>query len=131
MDGWALAGFPDGRYNLRACGPNGFLRAFTGSKADPALRVSCDYQSSDIVIRVANQDSKNAVTARVRDASYGGPVRSFRIPAGAERTLTVKLARSQRWYDVEVTFDGVEGYSRRYAGRVENGEEGISDPAMA
>jgi phospholipase C len=34
------------------------------------------------------------------------------------------------WYDFSVTVNGHEGLERRYAGRIESGEDGISDPAM-
>ena len=37
---------------------------------------------------------------------------------------------AHRWYDFTVRVDGFEGYERRFAGRVETGEDGVSDPAM-
>ena len=35
------------------------------------------------------------------------------------------------WYDFTVRVEGVDGFMRRFAGRLENGKEGVSDPAMA
>jgi phospholipase C len=44
--------------------------------------------------------------------------------------IDLKLA-GHRWYDFTVRVDGFEGYERRFAGRAETGEDGVSDPAMA
>ena len=38
--------------------------------------------------------------------------------------------RSANWYDFTVTVKGQEGFSRRFAGRVENGRDSYSDPAL-
>ena len=34
------------------------------------------------------------------------------------------------WYDLTVTVDEAPAFRRRFAGRLENGEPGTSDPAM-
>ncbi len=43
---------------------------------------------------------------------------------------TVDLRASKRWYDVSVTSDSDSTFLRRFAGHVENGEPGVSDPAI-
>jgi phospholipase C len=45
--------------------------------------------------------------------------------------VTLRLARSSQWYDFGVTIVGAAHYLRRFAGRVETGKPGITDPAMA
>ncbi len=42
----------------------------------------------------------------------------------------VDLTRSRRWYDLTVTADGDKAFLRRFAGHVENGQPGVSDPAI-
>jgi phospholipase C len=41
------------------------------------------------------------------------------------------LAASHAWYDFSVAVDGATDFARRFAGRVETGKAGSSDPAMA
>jgi phospholipase C len=53
------------------------------------------------------------------------------LGAGARRSIVLRLGRSHRWYDFRVTIAGASRYLRRYAGRVETGQPGFSDPAMA
>ena len=64
----------------------------------------------------------------------------MRLGAGASRSLVLHLGSSHQWYDFSVTVVapktlratmGAGQYLRRYAGRVETGKPGFSDPAMA
>lgn len=41
---------------------------------------------------------------------------------------TIDLRAGKRWYDVTVTAEGDSGFLRRFAGHVETGEAGVSDP---
>lgn len=41
------------------------------------------------------------------------------------------LKAGRRWYDVSVTAEGDPGFLRRFAGHVETGADGVSDPATA
>jgi phospholipase C len=45
--------------------------------------------------------------------------------------VPIDLAASERWYDLSVFVDGGQAFERRYAGRVETGEWGSSDPALS
>jgi phospholipase C len=40
------------------------------------------------------------------------------------------LRKSANWYDFSVTEASENSYLRRFAGRVETGKDGLSDPAM-
>jgi phospholipase C len=40
------------------------------------------------------------------------------------------LVKSHYWYDFSVTIAGADGFLRRFAGRVETGKSGFSDPLM-
>jgi len=41
-----------------------------------------------------------------------------------------QLRDSVRWYDFSVTSSELPGWSERFAGRLETGRDGFSDPAL-
>jgi phospholipase C len=53
------------------------------------------------------------------------------LEARASRSIVLHLESSHQWYDFGVTIEGASQFLRRYAGRVETGKSGFSDPAMA
>lgn len=124
VDRWALDGFTDGKYAVRVHGPNGFYREFTGDSADPAVEVRCGYVGGDVELAFKNQGEP--CSAVIVDESYGAVRRTLAVKGTAR--VKIPLAKSFRWYDLSVTIGGMR---RRFAGRVENGQEGVSDPAMA
>jgi phospholipase C len=67
----------------------------------------------------------------VADLAYKSGNQSMRLAAGASRSIVLRLGRSHQWYDFSVKVAGAGQYLRRYAGRVETGKSGFSDPAMA
>jgi phospholipase C len=44
--------------------------------------------------------------------------------------IPIDLSKQFEWYDFTVTVEGSKIFGRRYAGRVETGESGFSDPFM-
>jgi phospholipase C len=130
-DKWEIAGFEGGIYHLRVCGPNGFFREFAGSAGDPAVDIRCGYRPSGDVELHASSRLSAPCTLNIRDLAYKGGHRSMRLSAGSGNSLVLHLNRSHQWYDFSVTIAGVDRYLRRYAGRVETGKAGFSDPAMA
>jgi phospholipase C len=68
------------------------------------------------------------VTLTVTNA-YGGH-RTVTLHHNATVTHTIDLDHSDRWYDVTVSCDKDRTFRRRFAGHVENGEPGLSDPAI-
>ena len=50
--------------------------------------------------------------------------------AGTAVKHTFDLAASRRWYDLTVTSEADPAFLRRFAGHVENGRPGVSDPAV-
>lgn len=140
-DSWDLDAFDGGRYRLRVHGPNGFYREFAGSGADPALGLVFDdlvqpgpgksLSSAQVGVRVEVGESAPAVAMRVQDHAYGNEPTEGRVSAGESRLLTVSTEASSGWYDIRVTIASHEAFERRYAGKVETGERGTTDPAMA
>ena len=134
-DSWELAGFEKQAYHLRVCGPNGFLREFGGDKEDPRVEIQVEYArnngalSGDIELRVVSRVDR-ALTLKIKDHGYKSGDHTMAIEPGGERKLVMALAQSHYWYDFSVTIVGADRFLRRFAGRVETGQSGFSDPVM-
>ncbi|MGW7263945.1 phosphocholine-specific phospholipase C [Streptomyces sp. NPDC054842] len=126
-DTWNSA-YSGGSYDLTVHGPNGFLRTFRGPAGAAGPEVTARHAGDDLELTLTNKGSK-AVTLRLGDG-YGGKARTFRVRAGATVRHTVDLRASRRWYDVSVTSEADPAYLRHFAGHVENGRPGVSDPAL-
>ncbi|MEU9117485.1 phosphocholine-specific phospholipase C [Streptomyces sp. NPDC048483] len=117
-------------YDLSVFGPNGFLRVFKGpgKKAGPEVTARHDKASGNLKLTLKNAGSAD-VNLTVTNA-YGGAAETFKVKAGATVEQTIDLRASKRWYDLKVVSDADAGFLRRLAGHVENGEPGVSDPAI-
>jgi phospholipase C len=127
-DAWNSA-YSKGSYDLTVHGPAGFLRVFKGPNGTTAgPEVTARHDGDDVELTFTN---KGSGTVRLKVASgYGDPVRTFPVRAGATVRHTFRLAKSRRWYDLTVTSDADAAFLRRFAGHVENGRTGVSDPAV-
>jgi phospholipase C len=98
--------------------------------AAPEIRTDYDRERGDLLVSFSNPGAQACVIT-VRDMAYrsGGPGR-VEVPAGKTITHRWSLQGSANWYDFSVTVEALKGYERRFAGRVENGKHGLSDPAM-
>lgn len=136
VDQWLLENFDRQHYFLRVYGPNGFFREFKGDSADPHVTIHCGYEekktklSGNLVLTVTNHESGEVVVA-ITDLSYGGAPIKRRIRAGATQSIVVELANSKLWYDLSVQIEAFPTFNQRFAGKVENGTLGTTDPAMA
>lgn len=119
----------DDAYDLWVMGPNGFLRHVQGRL--PAAGVEAQVEAGRRVsIRLINAGAAPctfvlAPNAYRKPASY-----TVRVPPASERMRRWHLSRSHRWYDFTVTCSEAPDFSRRFAGRAENGRRDISDPAL-
>lgn len=133
-DSWPLSGFANGRYQLAVYGPNGFYRLFKGGPDRPAIRVGCTYRPgtngrATLLLTCTNTGDEDH-RLQVVDNSYGSKPRTVRLPKGKESTVAIDLSGSYRWYDVSVRCMGIDGFEEQFAGRVEIGADGITDPLM-
>ncbi|WP_406457089.1 phospholipase C, phosphocholine-specific [Streptomyces sp. NBC_00876] len=130
-DAWNTA-YSQGVTDLTVHGPNGFLRAFRapGKTAGPEVTARHTAVGGKLELTLSNAGS-GAVHLTVRSAvGYGGAAQTFTVGAGATVKHTLDLRSSKRWYDVTVTSDADAGFLRRFAGHVETGESGSSDPGL-
>ncbi|MEU6985380.1 phosphocholine-specific phospholipase C [Streptomyces sp. NPDC046324] len=119
-------------YDLTVTGPNGFLRGFRGPgrTAGPEVTARHDAVAGNVVLTMTNTGTA-AVTLTVTSApAYGGLSQRVAVAKGATVTHTVDLRGSKRWYDLTVVSSGNSTFLRRFAGHVENGTPGVSDPGI-
>lgn len=133
----SLDKFQNGNYDLHLRAPNGFFRAFKGSKHDPALKVTCVYEKSgllkeklsgNIVLQLENLGSI-PLEVKIGGGVYGTLSKKISLQAGKKEQVMVDLKKYSGWYDVTVAVTGAP-YLRQYAGHAETGMESVSDPYM-
>jgi phospholipase C len=137
-DTYPLSAFKENEYHLQLHGPNGFFRELKGSKHDPPVSIRCSYEqdnnfsdklTGNLALYIINE-SRRSQTIQIADNAYGNKAVTKKVPASGRKTVVLKLDASHGWYDITVKMKGNKAFSRRYAGRVETGEELYSDPAM-
>ncbi|GAA2203874.1 phosphocholine-specific phospholipase C [Streptomyces bangladeshensis] len=126
-DTWNSA-YSGGNYDLAVHGPNGFLRLFKGRNKVAGPEVTARHAGDDIQLTFTNKGS-GTVKLKLADGYGGSPV-TVTVRPGATVRHTVALAASKRWYDLTVTCDADPAFLRGFAGHVENGRPGVSDPAI-
>jgi len=136
-DYWSAVSVTAGKYDLRAFGPNGFLREFKGDvllagagKAQPEVQAIYDPAAGRIVLRLRNTGSA-ACTLTVKPNRYSSvAARTHTLAAGASVDDAWAISGSGHWYDLSVTSSSDTGYLRRLAGHMETGLTSVSDPAI-
>ncbi|GAA0581301.1 phospholipase C, phosphocholine-specific [Kribbella sandramycini] len=120
-DSWNATAF-GGVYDLTVHGPNGFLRTFKG-KPTTALEITARDHRGDVQLTLTTDVARTVTLS----SAYGGAPKTLHLKPG-KTTHTITTTR--RWYDVTVTTPTDPAYLRRYAGHVETGQPGLSDPAI-
>ncbi|HEY0660241.1 MAG TPA: phospholipase C, phosphocholine-specific [Lysobacter sp.] len=136
-DYWSAVSVTAGKYDLRAFGPNGFLREFKGDlllagtgRAQPEVESIYDPAGGHVVLRLRNTGSATC-TLTVKPNRYSNAAaRTHVLGAGASVDDAWSIAGVGHWYDLSVTSSSDAGYLRRLAGHVETGLASISDPAI-
>ena len=143
IDRFSLDDFENGHYDLRLYGPNGFFRSFAGDKNDPGVLINLFYEntaaqmpSGRIELKMINPDTSRSYTVHIRDNAYKNPdqqriLQKINESSDKVTSIFVDPAKSHGWYDFSVFIEGFPLFEKRYAGRVETGRDGFSDPAMA
>jgi phospholipase C len=129
---WNLA-LDAGAYDLFVLGPNGFVRTFSGNVraeggAELGLELRYDAALGRVLLVLTNAGSSPAEASVLPNAyQHDGP-RQVLLKPGDTVESAFDVAASGNWYDFTVT---APGFERRCAGRLENGGNLTSDPAMA
>jgi len=136
-DTWQLTDFENDQYHLRVYGPNGFYREFKGNKNDPGVKIHFDRQkkltsnelTGNVILKISNPTKKQQVI-EISDNAYKINQHTKIVPALAETSFVLDLAKSHNWYDFTIKEKGSTHFEKRYAGRIENGKPGYTDPFM-
>lgn len=124
-----------GKYDLWVLSNNGYHRHFVGNaNNDPQAEIQVKYvlPKGDVIVSLYNDTDKPLTFNVVPKAYYGQEVtKTVVVQPGVDEDVRFDLSDSQRWYDFEVTLQDNPAWMRRFAGRVENGEHSVTDPAMA
>lgn len=137
-DNWPLREFEDKNYHLRVYGPNGFYRSFKGDARDPGLQTDIYYQkdsknghklSGSLEILLTNT-SKTPLDIEIIDNAYKTNNHKKTLLPNAKESVVLNLEKSYNWYDFSIKVVGHSQFEKRYAGRVETGRPGYSDPFM-
>jgi phospholipase C len=133
-DNWSTA--VENGYHFDVYGPNGFYRSCKGNTSDPSLDILCGYELKNksltgvIEVEIFNK-GRQAHILTVADNAYGRPAQTVSVPAAGTVKIRMDLTVSFLWYDFSIAVAGNDVFRWRFAGRVETGKQGFSDPAMA
>ncbi|MEW2179196.1 phosphocholine-specific phospholipase C [Streptomyces sp. NPDC005406] len=130
-DSWNTT-YSKGVTDLTVHGPNGFLRTFRagGKVTGPEVTARHDASAGSLQLTFVNGGSAT-VRLTVRSAvGYGGGVQTLAVRAGETVKHTLDLRGSKYWYDLTVVSDTDATFLRRFAGHVETGRAGTSDPGL-
>ncbi|MFG2848718.1 phosphocholine-specific phospholipase C [Kitasatospora sp. NPDC048296] len=123
-DHWPLTGA--GGYHLVAHGPNGSVQEFEGT-AGAELVARFEPSKEQVRVTVSNNGSTTR-TVTAGNAYAKGSQQSRTLRPGASARFTFDLRAESRWYDVTVEAPDGPAFRRRWAGHLENGHPGTSDP---
>ncbi|MBX3255137.1 MAG: phospholipase C, phosphocholine-specific [Chitinophagaceae bacterium] len=134
LDEWPTSA--DGSYHLKLYGPNGFYREFAGNAAQTPVGILLGYEKAGTKALTGNaalalrNNGNQKLTVEITDNAYKSAPVTKQINAGAQATIVLSLSKSRQWYDFSVKIKGNNHFEHRYAGRVETGKAGITDPLM-
>eukprot|EP01039_Chlorochromonas_danica_P011446 gene11446-12800_t len=128
-------------YAFSLHGPNGFLREFRGTvstnkdescASTAALEAQVTYNAAyqELILTVSNDDSTwpTPVKVDVVDNAYAlFADQTYSLAKGDRVDQYVNTKTSGNWYDITVS-SGC--FKRRFMGRMETGQDTVSDPAM-
>ena len=125
------------KYDLWVLSHNGFHRHF---KADiheikaanilPEIQVCYDLAKGDVYVKLHNTGTK-ACNFIIKDKAYfHQKTQSIIVKPNTEQVVFWNLKDSGHWYDFEVTCSEATAFYRRFSGRVETGQDSVSDPAF-
>ncbi|AIT26907.1 phosphocholine-specific phospholipase C [Bordetella holmesii] len=116
-------------YDLWVLGPNGYHWRYAGNM--PVL-MRLDYRPGQHMLQLTmvNRDTHRH-HLRLAGNTYGDlPPQHLVLQPGGQASVQWSVAATGRWYDVEVDSPDDTAFYRRMAGRMENGQPSVSDPAM-
>ncbi|GAA4991374.1 phospholipase C, phosphocholine-specific [Yinghuangia aomiensis] len=127
QDYFSALGVSGGPYDIDAHGPDGYLRGFKGDvrtwrdagKAHPEAAV-VDRPGRRLTLTLTNSGGKAAVftiAANAAEGASGGAAATVSVAPGETHRTDLAATAAGR-YDITVTADSGDGFTRRFAGRL-------------
>jgi phospholipase C len=91
------------------------------------IRLGYDKKNAGIDLTLHN-NADEAVEFTVNDKAYGALAQTVSVASNETATLFWSVKESGNWYDFSVTAS--DGFLRKFAGRMEDGQDHITDPQM-
>jgi len=137
-DQWNIQSFENGKYQFEVHGPNGFYREFKGGPTHPKIKIICRYEidkntktfTGKLIFSCMNSDEVDHQLL-FEDLSYGRGNTPLSLKSGETATIRFDLSKQYNWYDVRVTCKQYSDFAEQYAGRIETGKNGKSDPLLS
>ena len=114
-----------GKYAFSVYGPDGFLTSFAGAVVPagqnagkvPTVAATLVTRPAAVVRLALGNDGQKAVTFTLTPNAFAGDQRIVPVTAGHSKTVDWP-ADADGYYDVTVTADTGDSFTRRYAGRI-------------
>ncbi len=126
-----------GIYDLWVLGPNGLHRHFKGNTWTPVtsltgaeVQLVPDPASGQMVLTLRNTGQRTCQFKVSRNRYDEAVLGTFSVGGRSEKVLRMDVRPWGNWYDLSVQVVGQPDFLRRMAGRMEDGQPSISDPAM-
>ena len=134
-DVWNTTATDAGQYDLWVYSANGYLRSFQGnataqstSAFAPEVQICYAPCTGQIHLKVENSGSEPGQVSVAANAYRTDGPWALELAAGFTGSLNWNIEASGYWYDFTAA---ASTFERRFAGRMETGHDGTSDPAMA
>ena len=119
-------------YDLQLLGPNGFVRQWAGplDGNEPEVFLLYRPKTSSLELRARTRGPEQVLL--ISPSAYPTDVElRIRLPqSGAWQTRVWSVAENGNWYDFTLRSSLTPTLLYRYAGRLETGEDGVTDPAL-
>jgi phospholipase C len=127
-----------GSYELEAFGPNGFRWTISGvvpsspePVADPCVVLRHNAAQHSIELVAVNRGQVDCYIVTSPNVYRSDREATIELAAGGgETSISWPVSSSGFWYDFSVIAPDLPGWLRRFAGRLETGHHGITDPAL-
>lgn len=134
-DQWHASGAVQGDYDLTVAGPDGLHHRYAGSLAGSAPDVTLIRLADEGAVELLFTNS-SAVPLLFEvgfDAAYpSGKARARQVRVAPRASVRDRwhLAGDDNWYDLSVRWARDPKFLRRFAGKLETGRPGLTDPAI-
>lgn len=127
---WPISEFENGLLHLRVYGPNGFYREYIGNTSSLSEMEILPIASGKKISRKAKikLNSNKNLNLKLTENAYRNTESIIQLSSGKKFEQELDFESSKGWYDFTIAG---EDFECTFAGRMENGEESISDPLLS